>query len=246
MTKVAITRSVNASSWPGPAPSARSRSRPRRSRSRDSCCASHEGASSPISLPSLRRPIPVQIRCDRAARAHPDSTSRSFRAAVHIPGTDTPQSPATPQTSYRAPSRKSELDVRRLGLRRAADRLSFRRAEMRGCAPDGSGMIVSMSRWRSAGSARAAAMAADPATAWIVLWLLGALCLMSRSLARLLAGNPRLPRLLLWWLAPRRWDVRACRWKYGWSCGATVTQWQRGSPGLPRRRRMTDLHRDGS
>ncbi len=66
-----------------------------------------------------------------------------------------------------------------------------------------------MSRWRPAGWARVAAMAADPATAWIVLWLLGALCLTSRSLARVLAGNARLPRLLLWWLAPRRWDVRA-------------------------------------
>lgn len=70
-------------------------------------------------------------------------------------------------------------------------------------------MIASMSRWWSAGWARAAAMAADPATAWIVLWLLGVLCLVSRSLARVLAGNARLPRLLLWWLSPRRWDVRA-------------------------------------
>jgi 8-oxo-dGTP diphosphatase len=42
-----------------------------------------------------------------AARAHPDDTSRSFRAAAHISGTDTPQSPATPRTSYRAPGRKS-------------------------------------------------------------------------------------------------------------------------------------------
>jgi hypothetical protein len=33
----------------------------------------------------------VQIRCDKAAQANPDDTSRSFRAAVHIPGSDTPQ-----------------------------------------------------------------------------------------------------------------------------------------------------------
>ena len=58
-----------------------------------------------ISLPSLRRGRPVQIRCDKAARAHPDDTSRSFRAAAHVPGIDTPQSPSTAQTSYRAPSR---------------------------------------------------------------------------------------------------------------------------------------------
>jgi hypothetical protein len=70
-------------------------------------------------------------------------------------------------------------------------------------------MILFMSRWPQAGAARVAAMAADPATAWIVLWLLGAWCLTSRSLARVLAGNARLPQLLLWWLAPRRWDVRA-------------------------------------
>lgn len=76
------------------------------------------------------------------------------------------------------------------------------------CA-DGSGMIASMSRWRPTGWARAARMAADLGTHWILLWLLGALCLTSRSLARGLAGNARLPRLLLWWLAPRRWDVRA-------------------------------------
>src|SRR5262249_50311718 len=83
-------------SWPGPAPSARIRSRPRRSRSRDSCCASHAGASSSISLPSLQREIPVQIRCDKAARAHPDDTSRSFRAAAYVADNDTPRSPITP------------------------------------------------------------------------------------------------------------------------------------------------------
>jgi hypothetical protein len=59
--------------------------------------------------PSLRRPIPVQIRCDKAARAHPDDTSRSFRAAAYVPRTDTPRSPATPRISYRAPSRKHGL-----------------------------------------------------------------------------------------------------------------------------------------
>jgi len=39
-------------------------------------------------------------------RAHRDDTSRSFRAAARVCGTDTPQSPATPQKPYRAPSRK--------------------------------------------------------------------------------------------------------------------------------------------
>ena len=107
-----MTRSVNGRSWSGPAPGARSRSCPRRPRSRSSSAAIHGPASSPVSLPSLRRPIPVQIRCDKAVRAHPDSTSRSFRAAAHIPGIDTPQSPATPQKSYRGPSRKYFLSER--------------------------------------------------------------------------------------------------------------------------------------
>lgn len=62
------------------------------------------------------------------------------------------------------------------------------------------------------GSARVSALsalAADPDTRSIVLWLLCVWCLTSRPLARALAGNARLPRPLLWWLAPRRWDVRA-------------------------------------
>ena len=62
--------------------------------------------SSPVSLASVRRRSPVQIRCDKAVRAHLDDTSRSFRAAAHVPGADTPQTPAMPQKSYRAPSRK--------------------------------------------------------------------------------------------------------------------------------------------
>ena len=103
-----------------------------------------------------------------------------------------------------------------------------------------------MFRWRPAGSARVAAMAADPAAPWIVLWLLGALCPASRSLARALAGNARLPRLLLWWLAPRRWDVRAAiaanprcpqlllrllSWSADWAVGAAVA----GNPAASRR-----------
>jgi len=40
----------------------------------------------PISLPSRARLSPVQIRFDKAARASPDDTSRSFRAAAHVPG----------------------------------------------------------------------------------------------------------------------------------------------------------------
>jgi hypothetical protein len=91
--------------------------RPRRSRSRDSCCASHGWASSSISLPSLRRGRPVQIRCEKAARAHPDDTSRSFRAAAHVPGTDTPQSPATSLMSYRAPRRNPSHGARGRGRR---------------------------------------------------------------------------------------------------------------------------------
>ena len=47
----------------------------------------------------------MKIRLLKAVRAHPDDTSRSFRAAAHVRGTDTPQSPATPQKPYRAPSR---------------------------------------------------------------------------------------------------------------------------------------------
>ena len=41
---------------------------------------------------------PVKIRLLKAVRAHPDDTSRSFRAAAHVHGTDTPQSPATPRS----------------------------------------------------------------------------------------------------------------------------------------------------
>ena len=82
-----------------------SRSWSRRSRSRASPAAVHGPASSAISLPSVRRRIPVKIRCDKAARAHLDDTSRSFRAAARVHGTDTPQSPATPQKFYRAPNR---------------------------------------------------------------------------------------------------------------------------------------------
>ena len=69
-----MTRSVKVSSWSGPAPAARSRSRPRRSCSLDSCCAVHGSASSAISLASRRLGIPVQIRWDKAVRAHPDVT----------------------------------------------------------------------------------------------------------------------------------------------------------------------------
>ena len=60
-------------------------------------------------LASVRRRSPVQIRCDKAVRAHLDDTSRSFRAAAHVPGADTPQTPAMPQKSYRAPSRNRFL-----------------------------------------------------------------------------------------------------------------------------------------
>lgn len=42
----------------------------------------------------------------------------------------------------------------------------------------------------------------------MMLWLLCLVCVPSRPLARVLAGNTRLPRPLLWWLAPLRWDVR--------------------------------------
>ena len=59
-------------------------------------------------MASLVRLIPVQIRFDKAARASPDDTSRSFRAAAHVPGTDTPQLPATPHAPYRAPRRNRE------------------------------------------------------------------------------------------------------------------------------------------
>jgi hypothetical protein len=71
MTRVAINRSANGRSWPGPTPSAPSGSRPRRARSRDSGCATHSGASSSISSPSLRPLIPVQIRCEKAAQCPP-------------------------------------------------------------------------------------------------------------------------------------------------------------------------------
>jgi RNA-directed DNA polymerase len=53
--------------------------------------------------------MPVQIRCDKAARAHSDDTSRSSRAAAYVPGTDTSQSAATSWISYRAPSRKKAI-----------------------------------------------------------------------------------------------------------------------------------------
>src|SRR5438034_8302797 len=58
-----------------------------------------------MSLPRRRGRRPVKIRLLKAARAHRDDTSRSFRAAAHVRGTDTPKSPATPQKPYRAPSR---------------------------------------------------------------------------------------------------------------------------------------------
>ena len=108
---MAITRSVNGMPWSGPAPAARLRSCPRRSRSRSSPAAIQGPDNSPISLASVRRRIPVQIRCDKAMRAHLDDTSRSFRAAAHVPGTDTPQTPATPQKSYRAPGHKLPSDA---------------------------------------------------------------------------------------------------------------------------------------
>src|SRR5487761_1382073 len=86
-----MTRSVNGRSCPGPAPGARSRSRPRRSSSLDSPAAVHAPARSAMSLPSRRGCRPVKIRLLKAVRAHLDVTSRSFRAAAHVPGTDTPQ-----------------------------------------------------------------------------------------------------------------------------------------------------------
>src|SRR5258708_4336226 len=101
-----MTRSVNGRSWSGPAPGARIRSWPRRSCSLDSSAIIHAPARSSMSLPRRRGWRPVKIRLLKAARAHRDDTSRSFRAAAHVPGTDTPQSPATPQKPYRAPTRK--------------------------------------------------------------------------------------------------------------------------------------------
>jgi hypothetical protein len=62
----------------------------RRSSSRSSSLAAHGAAISAIRADSRARLIPVQIRFDKAARASPDDTSRSFRAAAHVPGTDTP------------------------------------------------------------------------------------------------------------------------------------------------------------
>jgi transposase len=59
-----------------------------------------------MSMASLVRLIPVQIRFDKAMRASPDDTSRPSRTAVHVPGNDTPQLPVTPHGPYRAPSRK--------------------------------------------------------------------------------------------------------------------------------------------
>src|SRR5262249_28347467 len=73
-------------------------SRPRRSRSLDSCCAVHGSASSAISLASRRRGIPVQIRWDKAVRAHPDVT---IKIVPHGHLHDRSGS-----VSYRAPSRK--------------------------------------------------------------------------------------------------------------------------------------------
>jgi hypothetical protein len=58
-----------------------------------------------MSLASLVRLIPVQIRFDKAMRASPDDTSRPSRTAVHVPGNDTPQLPVTPHAPYRAPRR---------------------------------------------------------------------------------------------------------------------------------------------
>src|SRR6266702_2641464 len=74
MTRVAMTRSVNTSSWWGPAPAARWRAWPRRCCNRDWCWACQGSASSVISLPSRCRGMPVQIRWLKAVRAHPDVT----------------------------------------------------------------------------------------------------------------------------------------------------------------------------
>src|ERR1700686_2455669 len=114
-----MTRSVKGRSWSGPGPGARLRSWPRRPRSRDCSAAIQSPASPAMSLPRRRGCRPVKIRLLKAVRAHPDDTSRSFRAAAHVRGTDTPQSPATPQKPYRAPSRypsHRELDAARVML----------------------------------------------------------------------------------------------------------------------------------
>ena len=78
---------------------ARLRSCPRRPRSRSSPAFIQGPDSSPVSLASVWGRSPVQIRCDKAVRAHLDDTSRSFRAACHFAGADTPQTPAMPQKS---------------------------------------------------------------------------------------------------------------------------------------------------
>ena len=61
------------------------------------------GRAPPISLLSMRRGR--QIRCDKAARAHPDDTSRSFRAAAHVPRDRHAAIAATSVMSHHAPSR---------------------------------------------------------------------------------------------------------------------------------------------
>jgi YD repeat-containing protein len=64
----------------------------------DSCCAVHGLASSAISLASRRRGMPVQIRWDKALRAHPDVT---IKIVPHGHLHDRSGS-----ALYRAPSRK--------------------------------------------------------------------------------------------------------------------------------------------
>jgi hypothetical protein len=90
-------------------------------------------------------------------------------------------------------------------------------------------------------------VAADPATGPRLLWCLAVWCWFSRSLARALAANPRLPRSLLWSLAVRRWDVRAAvaanprcprlllrwmAWSSDWAVRAAVASSAVASPGL--------------
>lgn len=72
----------------------------------------------------------------------------------------------------------------------------------RGVSNEGAGLA-------QAGSAGRMRAASDPATGWLTLHGLAAVSWFSRPLARALAGNPRLPRSLLWLGAVRRWDVRA-------------------------------------
>ncbi len=81
-------------------------------------CADVRGVQAGATLPqrSTNRPvqrsarpngdaqIPVQIRCDKAARAHEDDISSRSRAATPALSTNTPQSPIAHQVVSRCPS----------------------------------------------------------------------------------------------------------------------------------------------